>query len=433
MQHGSTCAPLDVLIVGSGISGLTAASSLVARFPRLRILEARSRVGGRLLSHDGVDLGGSWWWSHDASAVQIARRLGIGTVPQRLDGNAWVHQQGRAAQRAGNVGDQIAPCGPGAQRFAGGYAELPNRLAQSLPAGTLQLGSRVVSLEYQSSLSSIRVSMEGGEALYARRVILAVPPRLASRIQFTPALPEVRRRQLASTATWCGDWAKVVAIFKTPFWRGAGDSGAAATPGGLVEMWWEASSGVNGDGRAPALAGLAFGSVGAAKLNAFGPAIEKDQLALARSAVEDKDGPPASTSSLASSESPANPNPNPNPNPNSSLASSESPAGLRAEVVRALGALYGEEVVQDNLLRVTHKVWMADADTYAPPPDERETPDPRGSYGHPHLRTPLPWGVFFAGTESESESGHVAGALRAAERVAREVIASGLDASPSEQ
>ena len=50
---------VDVLVVGAGVSGLVAASALQGRFT-LAVLEARSRVGGRLLATPGAALCSGW-------------------------------------------------------------------------------------------------------------------------------------------------------------------------------------------------------------------------------------------------------------------------------------------------------------------------------------------------------------------------------------
>jgi monoamine oxidase len=41
----------DVVVVGAGLAGLTAARDLVAQNRSVLVLEARDRVGGRVLSH----------------------------------------------------------------------------------------------------------------------------------------------------------------------------------------------------------------------------------------------------------------------------------------------------------------------------------------------------------------------------------------------
>ena len=467
MTVASSCAaPLDVVVVGGGISGLVAASILATRVSRIRVLEARSRVGGRLLStQDGVDLGASWWWAHDTSAKRLAQRFSIQTVPQHLTGTAWMQRGGRA-QQVGDVSSQIAPCGPGASRFAGGYAQIPGQLAASLPAGTVELGARVVALEHQPGSNDvpahIKVTYATGvdadvpdEVLYAKQVVLALPPRLSSAITFSPSLPPRQQATLAQTATWCGDWAKVVASFRSAFWRRRGESGTISTPGGLVEMWWEASGGPEAGERAASLAGLGFGAKAASKLDRHGLSQQADGDSLSgqrvllhgltsRADLNGRDGIAGAYDSEAERyavqldgetvkvraanlrRSELRSMPGEGDDGGLHLAAGSpgvSPAALRAEVVAELGTIFGTELVERELVSVTHKAWMTDPLTYAPPPGGSERGDPRSSYGHPLLRTPTEWGVHFAGTESEAESGHVAGAIAAGERAADEVMA----------
>jgi monoamine oxidase len=59
-----------VIIVGAGLSGLRAASLLTEKGIKCRVLEARDRIGGRVLSASDpkrpdlgkFDLGPTWFW-----------------------------------------------------------------------------------------------------------------------------------------------------------------------------------------------------------------------------------------------------------------------------------------------------------------------------------------------------------------------------------
>ena len=57
---------VDTLIIGGGLSGIYAASLLAANKKSFILLEARSRLGGRISSpeYQGffADLGPSWYW-----------------------------------------------------------------------------------------------------------------------------------------------------------------------------------------------------------------------------------------------------------------------------------------------------------------------------------------------------------------------------------
>ncbi|MGW1675864.1 flavin monoamine oxidase family protein [Saccharopolyspora sp. NPDC002376] len=76
----------DAVVVGAGFAGLSAAHELVAGGLSVRVLEARSRVGGRVLTRylpDGtqLDLGGQWIGPTQLNMVELVDRYGIQTYP----------------------------------------------------------------------------------------------------------------------------------------------------------------------------------------------------------------------------------------------------------------------------------------------------------------------------------------------------------------
>lgn len=90
----------DVLIVGAGLSGLVAARELRARGRSVALLEARTRVGGRMVSartSDGsiVDLGGQWGGASHHRFAALVEELGLERFPSHYDGLGVFHWQGR--------------------------------------------------------------------------------------------------------------------------------------------------------------------------------------------------------------------------------------------------------------------------------------------------------------------------------------------------
>jgi monoamine oxidase len=118
--------------------------------------------------------------------------------------------------------------GGGAQqdRFVGGSALLCERAAQ-------QLGGDVVHLEaavHTIDVAGETVTVESVAGTWTcRRVIVSVPPLLAGRIHYAPALP-TWREQLTQRAPM-GSVIKCNAIYHEPFWRADGLSGQATGDG----------------------------------------------------------------------------------------------------------------------------------------------------------------------------------------------------------
>lgn len=90
----------DVIIIGAGISGLTAARFLLKKDPNLHVLvlEAKDRVGGRTLSvemksstgTDTWDLGGQWVGKCQPHIMSLLEDLGIETYRQYISGKKFM-------------------------------------------------------------------------------------------------------------------------------------------------------------------------------------------------------------------------------------------------------------------------------------------------------------------------------------------------------
>lgn len=96
----------DVVIVGAGMSGLTAARVLSDAGKSVIILEARDRVGGRTLSRElangfVVDMGGQWVGPTQQRVVRLIRELGLRTFKTYNDGASLALIDGTAQRYDG--------------------------------------------------------------------------------------------------------------------------------------------------------------------------------------------------------------------------------------------------------------------------------------------------------------------------------------------
>lgn len=230
----------DVLIVGGGIAGLTAAWRLEQLGIAYRLVEARHRLGGRIHSvagHGGapgaLDLGPSWIWPGQPLVAGLLAEFGLTHFPQQSRGDI-VHQREIGVATRYGGGSPMA----NAHRIAGGSRALTDAIAHALPVEGIFLGHKCQRISRAGSGIRVAMTRPEGEAEWSAKVVaMALPPRLAAAIDYVPALPLPLLNDLRALPTWMAAHAKILAIYDRPFWREQGLSGTAMSgKGPLVEI-----------------------------------------------------------------------------------------------------------------------------------------------------------------------------------------------------
>jgi monoamine oxidase len=98
----------DVAIVGAGLAGLVAARDLTAAGASAVVIEARDRVGGRLLNEDigdgkVVEVGGQWIGPTQDRMAALAADMGVETFPTYAEGQSVVEWRGSLRRYSGSI------------------------------------------------------------------------------------------------------------------------------------------------------------------------------------------------------------------------------------------------------------------------------------------------------------------------------------------
>ncbi|ACT01839.1 flavin monoamine oxidase family protein [Paenibacillus sp. JDR-2] len=358
----------QVVIVGAGLSGLRAASLLHKHGILCKVLEARDRIGGRVLS-DSVasrlelgkfDLGPTWFWPQYESAIaDLAIELNLGTFIQYTSGTILLERSRNEAPEHFLLPDNA---NPSSIRFTGGVQSLIDALANTIPPGTIDLGTRVTALRLdKNGLVTIEADLaDGGRKQFsANTVILALPPRIVEQhIEFSPLLPPELTSDLVNKPTWMAGQAKAVVIYERPFWRETGLSGFASSRVGPLQEIHDASPGSG--------AGALFGFFGI-------PAKARYELG------QDE---------------------------------------LGQLVINQMERLFGPAALQ--AVDFLYKDWSEDSETAVEQDHYPLTNYP--AYGRLLVDGEWEKKIIFAGTETDSQfGGHLEGALRSAERAVSEI------------
>jgi monoamine oxidase len=251
-----------IVVVGAGLSGLYASYLLQQSGHRVLLIEARDRIGGRVLSQAStaeghrLDLGPAWFWpGMNPRMSTLVKQMGLASFPQHARGAAVVEGQDGKVYKHQSAWEQT----PSSYRLAGGMQALTEALhAQFGDAVHLKTNTRVRGFTLRPHAVELDLEDASGRwSQLAAQVIVTIAPRLwAQDISLTPDWPEAMTNDMRAIPTWMAGQAKFVAAYPSAFWREAGMSGDGMSHRGPLSEIHDAS---DATGKQAAL----FGFVGA--------------------------------------------------------------------------------------------------------------------------------------------------------------------------
>lgn len=228
----------DTIIIGAGLTGLSAAYFRQQKGLDSLILEARGRPGGRMHTSrraggTPLELGATWLGTKHTELVALLHELGLETFEQVTGGRAIYEAISTSPPQVVQLPHNDQP----SYRIAGGSDALIDALVKSLPENSIRYEAVVQSVV--AGTNGISVST-GAETFTAERVVSTLPPNLlVSTIKVEPALPENFVRMASETHTWMGESIKVGLRYPQPFWRENGQPGGTifSNVGPVSEMY----------------------------------------------------------------------------------------------------------------------------------------------------------------------------------------------------
>lgn len=245
-----------IIIIGAGLSGLLIANKLKKAGHGVLVLEARGRIGGRVLTswtenETPVELGATWFGPQHRHLIALLQELEIPAFEQYMEGTAFFEPFSMSPPQPVEI-PQEAP----SYRIGGGTSNLIETLAHQLDQNEIVLNQVVNRIDFQDDGVFV---FTDDLTFEADKVISTLPPALLiNQIEFLPTLPDGLQEICGNTHTWMQDSIKTAIVYEKPFWRHKNWSGTLFSNVGPVSEFYDHS---DGSGTKYALCGFVNGGL----------------------------------------------------------------------------------------------------------------------------------------------------------------------------
>lgn len=206
-----------VVVIGAGLSGLYATRLLQQAGHKVLLIEARERVGGRILSispqtgDHRLDLGPAWFWpGMNPRMERLLQHMGLAAFPQHSKGAAVMEGQDGKIYKHQSAWEQL----PSSYRIAGGIQALTDALLAAFDDTVhLKTRTRLVGLKLRPHAVELELEDASGRwSQLASQVVVTIPPRLwVQDVALAPDWPAAMTNDMRTTPTWMAGQAKFVA------------------------------------------------------------------------------------------------------------------------------------------------------------------------------------------------------------------------------
>lgn len=225
-------------IIGGGLSGLCTAYYLKRLGIESTILEARPRLGGRILTDHGqgeapVELGATWLGKKHISLNLLLKELKLEIFEQFMGDYAVYDPISTSPPQLVTM-----PYNPDPTfRIQGGTSTLIAKLAEHLSQDQILLNQKVRDLIV--SEHSVTVKTENNEFSFDAVVTTLPPKLLLNSVNISPELPQELVEIGQNTHTWMSESIKVALTYSTPFWKQSKSIGSIFSNTGIISEMYD--------------------------------------------------------------------------------------------------------------------------------------------------------------------------------------------------